>query len=149
MDYGLVKWSCVTRLMPYFAEVNSVIAYLRQEIPAEDISANPVVVHPHNTSRTILERLPPAIVKELSQLDTARALAATAGEWVSIAAAIALCTYFWHPVLYVLAVMFIGARQHALIILGHDASHLSLSAEALAQRALQQPLPDVAGVRLG
>jgi fatty acid desaturase len=109
--------------MPYFAEVNSVIAYLRQEIPAEDISANPVVVHPHNTSRTILERLPPAIVKELSQLDTARALAATAGEWVSIAAAIALCTYFWHPVLYVLAVMFIGARQHALIILGHDASH--------------------------
>jgi len=109
--------------MPYFAEVNSVIAYLRQEIPAEDISANPVVVHPHNTSRTILERLPPSIVKELSQLDTARALAATAGEWVSIAAAIALCTYFWHPVLYVLAVMFIGARQHALIIMGHDASH--------------------------
>ena len=94
-----------------------------REIPAEDISANPVVVHPHNTSRTIPERLSPAIVKELSQLDTARVLAATAGEWVSIAGAIALCTLFWHPALYVLAVMFIGARQHALIIMGHDASH--------------------------
>ena len=109
--------------MPDLAKVNSTLAFLRAEIPAEDISANPVVVHPHNTSRTIPERLSPAIVKELSQLDTARALIATAGEWVSIAGAIALCTLFWHPALYVLAVMFIGARQHALIIMGHDASH--------------------------
>src|SRR6476660_10481448 len=99
--------------MPYFAEGNSAIAFLRSPISAQDISTNPVVIHPHNTSRTIPERLPPAIVKDLSQLDAARALAATAGEWVSIAAAIALCTYFWHPVLYVLAVIFIGARQRA------------------------------------
>ena len=56
-------------------------------------------------------------------LDPARALAATAGEWVSIAAAIALCSYFWHPALYLITVMFVGARQHALIIMGHDASH--------------------------
>ena len=89
----------------------------------EDISANPIVVHPHNTSRTIPERLPAAKIKELSALDPARALVATAGEWVSIAAAIALCSIFWHPALYLIAVMFIGARQHALIILGHDASH--------------------------
>jgi fatty acid desaturase len=41
----------------------------------------------------------------------------------SIAVAIALCISFWHPFLYVIAVMFIGARQHALIIMGHDASH--------------------------
>lgn len=109
--------------MPTLAKVNNILAFLRAEIPAEDISSNPIVVHPHNTSRTIPERLPPAIVKELSQLDTARALAATAGEWVSIAGAIALCTLFWHPALYVLAVMFIAARQHALIIMGHDASH--------------------------
>ena len=94
--------------MPDLAKVNSTLAFLRAEIPAEDISANPVVVHPHNTSRTIPERLSPAIVKELSQLDTARALIATAGEWVSIAGAIALCTLFWHPALYVLAVVFIG-----------------------------------------
>jgi fatty acid desaturase len=67
--------------------------------------------------------LPAAKIKELSALDPARALVATAGEWVSIAAAIALCSIFWHPALYLIAVMFIGARQHALIILGHDASH--------------------------
>ena len=32
-------------------------------------------------------------------------------------------SYFWHPALYLLAVMVIGSRQHALLILGHDASH--------------------------
>ena len=109
--------------MPYFAKVNSVITFLRSEISAQDISTNPVVVHPHNTTRTIPERLPATIVKELSALEPARALVATAGEWLSIAAAIALCTLIWHPVSYVIAVIFIGARQHALIILGHDASH--------------------------
>jgi fatty acid desaturase len=109
--------------MPPFAQLTSAIAFLRSENPVEDISANPIVVHPHNTSRTIPERLPAAKIKELSALDPARALVATAGEWVSIAAAIALCSIFWHPALYLIAVMFIGARQHALIILGHDASH--------------------------
>ena len=109
--------------MPPLANVNRIIAFLRSEIPVEDISKNPVVKHPHNTSRVIPERLPAAKIKELSVLDPARVLAATAGEWASIAVAIALCTFFWHPALYVLAVMFIGARQHALIIMGHDASH--------------------------
>lgn len=109
--------------MPPFEQVNKTIAFLRSENPVEDISVNPVVKHPHNTSRTIPERLPAAKIKELSVLEPARALAATAGEWVSIAVAIALCSYFWHPALYLITVIFIGARQHALIILGHDASH--------------------------
>jgi fatty acid desaturase len=43
--------------------------------------------------------------------------------WVMIAVAMGLCSYFWHPALYLIAVMFIGSRQHALIIMGHDASH--------------------------
>ena len=109
--------------MPYLAKVKNVIDFLRSEIPTQDISSNPVVVHPHNTSRAIPERLPAEVVKKLCVLEPGRAIAATAWEWVAIAAAIALCTFFWHPVLYVLAVMFIGARQHALIIMGHDASH--------------------------
>src|SRR4029450_2235038 len=109
--------------MPYFAKVSSVIDFLGSEIPTQDISSNPVVVHPHNTSRAIQERLPAEVVKKLSALEPGRAMTATAREWAAIAAAIALCTFFWHPVLYVLAVMFIGARQHALIIMGHDASH--------------------------
>lgn len=104
-------------------KITRALAYLRAENPDADISANPVVAHPHNTSRTIPERLPSATIKKLSKLDPARALVATGAEWLGIAGAIALCTWFWHPALYLIVVMFIGARQHALLILGHDASH--------------------------
>ena len=109
--------------MPAFDQINRIVAFLRSEDPTGDISTNPIVSHPHNTSRTIPERLPPAKLKELSVLQPSRALIATAEEWAGIAAAIALCSYYWHPALYVIAVMFIGSRQHALLILGHDASH--------------------------
>ncbi len=109
--------------MPDLARARRVIAYLREEIPSEDIAANPVVQHPHNTARSIPERLPPATIKELSQLQPARAVLVTAREWAVIAAAIAVCTTFWNPLLYILAVLVIGSRQHALLILGHDASH--------------------------
>ena len=79
--------------MPAFAQINKIVAFLRSENPTQDISTNPIVEHPHNTSRTIPERLPPAKLKELSVLQPARALIATAEEWAAIAAAIALCSY--------------------------------------------------------
>jgi fatty acid desaturase len=103
--------------------INRTIAFLRSDIPTEDISSNPVIEHPHNTTRTVPERLPPAKIKELSKLQPAKALIATAEEWASIAAVIAFCSFYWNPALYVLAVLLIGSRQHALLILGHDASH--------------------------
>jgi hypothetical protein len=134
--------------MPSLARITRIVAFLRSEIPAEDISANPVVKHPHNTSRSIPERLPPVRIKELSTLDAARAIAATAEEWASIAAAVALCWYFWHPVLYLIVAVFIGARQHALIIMGHDASHYRYLPTRW-QNELRQPVLDVAGVRDG
>jgi fatty acid desaturase len=109
--------------MPDLAKINKALAYLREEIPAEDISENPVVKHPHNTTRFIPERLPPENIRELSRLQPARAVVATAVQWAAITGAVALCATFWHPVLYVLTVLVIGSRQHALLILGHDASH--------------------------
>src|SRR5262249_38562602 len=101
--------------------INKVLTFLRAETPTEDVAKNPVVRHPHNTSRTIPERLCPATIKELSALNPAKAIGATAEEWVAIAAAIAVCSFFWHPALYVAAVVVIGSRQHALLVLGHDA----------------------------
>jgi len=68
--------------MPYFAEVNSAIAFLRSPISAQDISTNPVVIHPHNTGRTIPERLPPAIVKDLSSSRSSVELLSSQ-EWLS------------------------------------------------------------------
>jgi hypothetical protein len=78
--------------MPALAQINRLVAFLRSENTSEDISTNPIVEHPHNTSRTIPERLPPAKLKELSVLQPAKALIATAEEWASITAAIALCS---------------------------------------------------------
>ncbi|HYL58588.1 MAG TPA: fatty acid desaturase family protein [Candidatus Acidoferrales bacterium] len=48
------------------------------------------------------------------------------GEWSLIVATIYLCQRFWNPVLYIFAVAFIGARQHALLILMHDGVHYRL-----------------------
>lgn len=69
------------------------------------------------------DRLAPAEVRRLSEVSVARSLFGIAVEWAGVAAAIAVCELFWHPVVYLAAVAFIGARQHALAILNHDASH--------------------------
>jgi fatty acid desaturase len=44
----------------------------------------------------------------------------------AITAAIYLCERFWSPLLYLLAIAIIGARQHALLILMHDGVHYRL-----------------------
>lgn len=65
-------------------------------------------------------------LRALSQTNWLMTLGHIVGEWTFIAAAIALCEQFWHPILYVAAIIFIGARQHALAILMHDGAHLRL-----------------------
>jgi fatty acid desaturase len=68
-------------------------------------------------------RLPPGELRELSRLRPGVALAHVAAEWLGIAAAVALCEAFWHPLVYASAVVWIGARLHALGILAHDGAH--------------------------
>jgi fatty acid desaturase len=51
------------------------------------------------------------------------AVAHVAVEWGLIVATIYLCQRFWNPFLYIFAVAFIGARQHALLVLMHDGVH--------------------------
>lgn len=76
------------------------------------------------------DRLPGAVVKELSKLRPGLALAALAQEWLTFGAVFAAAWAAWsyapHAVawaLYPLAVVVIGARQHAMAVLGHDAAH--------------------------
>lgn len=78
-------------------------------------------MHPHDYVGEVPDRLPPEVVRELSRIDPVRALFAIAEEWLAIAAAVLLCEHL--PWLYPLAVVFIGARQHALVVIGHDAVH--------------------------
>lgn len=93
---------------------------------------DPSEVHPHESRLGVPDRLPPAEVRELSRLDPRRAILAIAVEWSAIIAAIAVCEAAFHPALYVAAVAFLGARQHALTVIGHDASHHRLLPGKLA-----------------
>jgi fatty acid desaturase len=67
--------------------------------------------------------------EELTELSTVKPWLAcmhVGAEWALIAATIYLCQRFWHPMLYVFAVAFIGSRQHALLVLMHDGVHYRL-----------------------
>lgn len=70
--------------------------------------------------------LDPATVRRLSRIKPWRGLAQIALEWAGIAGAIFLCNTFWHPLLYIVTVMWIGARQNALAVLMHEAVHYRL-----------------------
>jgi fatty acid desaturase len=76
--------------------------------------------------RELPVRLDPAEIKRLSVLQPWRSSAHIALEWGLIGGAAALCWRFWHPALYVITVAFIAARQHALMLLAHDAAHWRL-----------------------
>lgn len=65
-------------------------------------------------------------LRDLSTINPSISSLHIAGEWLLILAAIYLCQRFWNPVLYVVTVAFIGARQHALLILMHDGTHYRL-----------------------
>lgn len=63
------------------------------------------------------------VARALAVPRTGRWLALVAGDWLIIVVTIVLCEAFWSWGGYVLAVLIIGARQHALGILMHDAVH--------------------------
>jgi fatty acid desaturase len=83
-------------------------------------------LHPHEFQGSVPDRLPAEVIRELSVLKPGKAIAAIVVEWLGIITAIALCEAMWNPVLYVFVVIWIGARQHALTVLGHDAAHFRL-----------------------
>jgi fatty acid desaturase len=63
---------------------------------------------------------------KLSQISGLRSAFHVVAEWTMIIAAIYLVQRHWHPLLYLAAIAFIGARQHALMILMHDGVHRRL-----------------------
>ena len=68
----------------------------------------------------------PATVKALSKIRAWRGLLQIALEWLGIAAGIFVCNRYWHPALYILAVIWIGARQNALAVMMHESVHYRL-----------------------
>ncbi len=85
------------------------------DLPGADVSVAPSLI-----------RLPPDEVRSLSELNPYVPLLHFVVEWVLILGAASLATAWPHPLVYVLAVMFIGGRQHALLALLHDGLHYRL-----------------------
>jgi fatty acid desaturase len=65
----------------------------------------------------------PKALKPLFETKVYRHVRAMLFDWVIIFATIYACNQFFNPITYLLAVIIVGARMHALAILMHDASH--------------------------
>ncbi|MGH6807199.1 MAG: fatty acid desaturase, partial [Ensifer adhaerens] len=85
----------------------------------------PAVVH-QGLGSVVSERnrrIDPRELKRLSILEPQKSLTAIAADWAIIAAAIAVSEYAGHVVIYLLAVILIAGRMHALGCLVHEAAH--------------------------
>ncbi|MEW4527112.1 fatty acid desaturase family protein [Maioricimonas sp. JC845] len=65
-------------------------------------------------------------LRELSRLSVWRGLFDVAVDWAVVVACFAICLQVWHPVVWVVAAVVVATRQHALLIVMHDASHYRL-----------------------
>jgi fatty acid desaturase len=67
--------------------------------------------------------LPGEVLRKFSVLNPGITLSHVVLEWMLILTSIWACSRFWHPALYLLAVVWIGSRQHALGVLMHEGAH--------------------------
>jgi fatty acid desaturase len=88
-----------------------------------DLEHREITAHPHRSIGKVPVQLPKATLLSLSAIHTKRALLAVVEEWLIIACAIWLSVTANHWAITLLAILIIGARQHALAILAHDAAH--------------------------
>jgi len=65
-------------------------------------------------------------IETLAQINPLRALTALIWDWTVIALIFVFCLVFTHPVIWFFGIFAIACRQHALLILMHDASHFRL-----------------------
>ena len=83
--------------------------------PASDASVEDLAV-----------RLTTKELRHLSRISTPLTCLHIGAEWSVILSTIYICEKLWNPLLYLFAIAFLGARQHALLILMHDGVHYRL-----------------------
>lgn len=74
-------------------------------------------------ARDLNLQIDPAELKPLFKTSAIRHALAMVLDWIMIIGAIMLCLRYFNPATYLLAILIIGARMHALAILMHDATH--------------------------
>jgi len=77
-------------------------------------------------SGQLMDFLPTATLRELSQVNPVASTLLVALQYGMVVAAAWISEAYWHPVLYMVAVMVIGARQQMMGLLMHDAAHYRL-----------------------
>ncbi|MCB0707041.1 MAG: fatty acid desaturase family protein [Saprospiraceae bacterium] len=77
----------------------------------------------HHHAPDLKVNVDPKLLKPLFKTQAHRHLFALVFDWVLMLATIVLCIRFFNPIVYILAVIVIGARMHAMAILMHDATH--------------------------
>ena len=77
----------------------------------------------HHSTTALQLSVPASSLKPLFKTNSRLHARAIAFDWLVILATITLCIQVFNPVTYLLAVLIIGARMHALAILMHDAAH--------------------------
>lgn len=67
------------------------------------------------------------LVAQLSRLSSARFAFALAFDWLGIALAVALSEWAQSPLVYFCSILWIGSRQHALLVLSHEGAHFRIA----------------------
>lgn len=78
-------------------------------------------------------------IRRLSVISDHRAFLAIAREWICVSCSVAAAVYSGHLVVYLLTGAFIATRQHAMLVLMHDAAHGRLT----RNRGLNDTLGDL------
>ncbi len=87
------------------------------------MNPSPASPRPDEMERFSPRLLPVEELRDLSRLSPARSLGHILLDWTLILAAGWAAWQIHHPAAYVLAIAFIGGRQHGLLIMMHEAAH--------------------------
>ena len=74
-------------------------------------------------------------IATLTRRSNARGFLAISTVWLSSAATLAVCVVMPHPIVWLLAVIYLGNRQLALAVLEHEAAHRTLFRHRLGRRS--------------
>ncbi|NNC94755.1 MAG: fatty acid desaturase family protein [Chitinophagales bacterium] len=74
-------------------------------------------------ARTLSKSVGKEKIRDLSRVNSLRSTWHITSEWIMIIGMVWICQSFWHPALYLFAVIFIGARMQGLIGIIHDGAH--------------------------
>lgn len=88
-----------------------------------NIESLPDMVETDEYNGLLTVKVPREGLEKLSRISTFRSILQIALEWSFIFLALWLTQRYWHPLLYICAVIWIGTRMHALATLFHDAAH--------------------------